>query len=58
MLTAALDEVITGRNISCTEGKNCLTEVGQAAGQSFKASVKNGEITELEIAGQLTAKFT
>ncbi|HCJ40809.1 hypothetical protein [uncultured Ruminococcus sp.] len=58
MLTAALDEVIAGRNISCTEGKNCLTEVGQAAGQSFKASVKNGEITELEIAGQLTAKFT
>ena len=52
-LTAALDDVIAGRNVSCTEGKDCLTEVGQ----NFTASVRKGEITSLEIAGQLTARF-
>ena len=57
MLTGALEDVIAGRDVSCTEGKGCTTEVGSTADQSFTAKVKDGEVISLEINGCLSAEF-
>lgn len=57
LLTRALDAVIAGRDVSCTEGKDCVKEVGQVSDRSFTAEIEDGEIRSVEIAGLLSAEF-
>lgn len=57
LLTRTLDAIIAGRDISCTEGKDCQNEIGQISEQTFTAKVKNGEIVSVDIAGCLSAEF-
>lgn len=57
LLTKTLDAVIAGRDVSCSEGKDCTTEIGQISEQTFTAKVKNGEIVSVEIAGCMSAEF-
>ena len=58
LLTGALDDVISGSEVSCTEGKDCTDETGQISGQTFTAKVKNGEVISMEIKGVLSAEFS
>ena len=57
LMTGALEDVMAGREVSCTQGKNSISELGQVNGMRFTAKVSGGEITELEIPDRLTAKF-
>ncbi len=58
LITGALDAMIAGRDISCTEKDGKLTETGIISGQDFTARVSKGEIRSLEISDCLKAKFS
>ena len=57
LLASALETLIDGRDVSCTDKGDHTEETGETAGQRFVAKVRNGELTELEVEKALTVRF-
>lgn len=57
LLAGAVDTMIEGKDISCTECDGITVETGETAGQRFTAKVKDGELIELEVERGLTVRF-
>ncbi|SFC03393.1 hypothetical protein [Ruminococcus albus] len=57
LLAGALETLIEGRDVSCTDKGDHTVETGETAGQKFAAKVRNGELTELEVERALTVRF-
>jgi len=57
LVTGSVDDVIAGRDVSCTSDGKTVTEKGIVNGEDFTAIVKNNELVSLEIAQKLTVKF-
>ena len=58
LLAGAVDTLIEGKDISCTDHGDYTEETGETAGQKFTAKVKDGELTELEVDKALTVRFS
>lgn len=57
LLASALETLIEGKDVSCTDCGDYTEETGETAEQRFVAKIKDGELTELEVERALTVHF-
>ena len=58
LITSCIDEMIAGKDVSCTSREGVITERGTVNGMSFSGEVSDGEVVSLDIRGCLSAKFS
>lgn len=57
LMIKTLETLISGKELSCTENGDIITERGLVSGEDFTAVIKKGELQEITIAQNFTAKF-
>lgn len=57
LIEGCLDAMIAGEDVSCISRDGIITERGTMNGFDFTGEVKDGEVTNLDIRGYLTAEF-
>ena len=58
LITKAADELISQKDLTCSQNGKTVTEKGIVSGQDFTAEFNDENIKKLEIAKNLTVEFT
>ncbi|MDO4944609.1 MAG: hypothetical protein Q4E74_05330 [Ruminococcus sp.] len=58
LVTKTVENLISGKELSCTESNGTVTERGIVNGEDFTAVIKKGELTEITVAQNFTVKFS
>ena len=58
LISDSIDSLISGKDVRCTMDNDIKNESGIVSGQDYTAKIKDGKLTQLEIAKDISAKFT
>lgn len=58
LVTRSLDSIILQKDVECTQSGDIVTENGKISGVDFTAKLKDGKVTELSVADEISAKFS
>lgn len=58
LISDSIDNLISGKDVKCTVNDEIKKENGTVNGQDYTAKIKNGKLTQIEIAKDISAQFT